>query len=230
MQVVVAAILAVTPPSGGRRVVGLGGPIAAGKTTLAHRLADRLGGAAVVSTDVFLYPNRYLEDRDLVLRKGYPESYDWDRLASTVDALRRGDDPVTVPSYSHVRYDIEPGVENEVPRAPTVIFEGINTLQIPPGETAPLPFDLALYLHTEEENQRRWHTARLIESMRVAADRPESFYHSMAHWTDEQIIDFAAQVWDAINSPNLHDHIMPSRAAADLVVTKDGDHRITSVR
>jgi hypothetical protein len=49
----------------------------------------------------------------------------------------------------------------------------------------------------------------------------------MAEWSVEQIEEFADQVWDAINGPNLHRR--PSRAFADLVVTKNGTHEITSV-
>jgi type I pantothenate kinase len=146
-----------------------------------------------------------------------------------VEKLRRGDRSVMVPSYSHVRYDIEPEVELEVPASTTVIVEGVNALQIPPGRGRRLAYDLAVYLQTAEADQRRWLTERLIGTIRDAADRPESFYHPMADWSVGRIEEFAGQVWDAINGPNLHQHILPSRAHADLVVTKNGAHAITSV-
>ena len=230
MERVVRRIEAIGIAPGARRVVGLAGGVAAGKTTLAEAIAAELGETAIVSTDAFLLPNAVLDQRGLAMRKGFPESYDWGRLAETVTALRRGDRSVLVPSYSHERYDIEPEVELEVPASTTVIIEGVNALQIPPGESRPLAYDLAVYLQTAEADQRRWLTERLVGTIRAAADRPESFYHPMADWTVERIEGFAVQVWDAINGPNLHRHILPSKTFADLVVTKDGAHRITSVR
>lgn len=229
MERVVRTIDAIRIAPGTRRVVGLAGGVASGKTTLAEGIAARLGDTAIVTTDAFLLPNAELDRRGLAMRKGFPESYDWGRFAATVDALRDGARSVAVPSYSHVRYDIEPGVEVEVPTATTVIVEGVNALQPPPGEQRPLSYDLAVYLETAEADQRRWLTERLVASIRAAAVRPESFYHAMADWPQEEIEAFADQVWEAINGPNLHRHIRPSRAFADLVVTKDGAHRIVSV-
>ncbi len=229
MERVVRTIDAIEIAPGARRVVGLAGGVASGKTTLAEAIAARLGDTAIVSTDAFLLPNAELDPRGLSMRKGFPESYDWDRLAATVAALRRDREPVRVPSYSHVRYDIEPGIEHEVPAATTVIIEGVNALQMPPGRGHPLAYDLAIYLATAEADQRRWLTERLVASIRAAAGQPESFYHAMADWPVERIEEFAGQVWEAINGPNLHEHIRPSRAFADVVVTKNGAHEITSV-
>ena len=229
MERLVRKIEAIVVPPGARRVVGLAGGVASGKTTLAEALAAALGETAIVSTDAFLLPNVVLEQRGLAMRKGFPDSYDWVRLAATIEAFRRGDGPVSVPSYSHVRYDIEPGVEQQVPPSTTVIVEGVNALQVPPGGNQPLAYDLAVYLETSEADQRRWLSQRLVESIRAAADQPESFYHAMAGWSVEQIDEFAGQVWDAINGPNLHEHIQPSSEHADLVVTKNGAHRIVSV-
>lgn len=229
MERVVRTIEAIDVTPRSRRVVGLAGGVAAGKTTLAEAIAAALGDTEIVSTDAFLLPNAVLDERGLAMRKGFPESYDWDRFAATVEAFRRGDGRVLVPSYSHVRYDIEPGVEREVRPSNTVIIEGVNALQVPPGERQPLAYDVTVYLQTAEADQRRWLSERLVRSIRAAAGQPDSFYHSMAEWSVEQIEEFADQVWDAINGPNLHQHIRPSRAFADLVVTKNGTHEITSV-
>jgi type I pantothenate kinase len=40
---------------------------------------------------------------------------------------------------------------------------------------------------------------------------------------------FAKRVWQEINLPNLRNHIIADRAAADLVVHKAADHRIAKV-
>jgi type I pantothenate kinase len=41
--------------------------------------------------------------------------------------------------------------------------------------------------------------------------------------------DFAKRVWQGINLPNLRDHIVRDREAADLVLHKAADHRIVKV-
>jgi type I pantothenate kinase len=40
---------------------------------------------------------------------------------------------------------------------------------------------------------------------------------------------FAKRVWQEINLPNLRNHIVQDRAAADLVVRKAADHHILKV-
>jgi len=36
-------------------------------------------------------------------------------------------------------------------------------------------------------------------------------------------------VWDAVNGPNLVDHIEPTRDRADVVVVKGADHSIVEI-
>ena len=40
----------------------------------------------------------------------------------------------------------------------------------------------------------------------------------------------AAEVWETINSPNLRDNIMPTRARATVVLRKGPDHTVDWVR
>ena len=57
--------------------VGITGSVAVGKTHFADALAAALApDVAVLSTDGFLFANAILADRGLVLRKGFPESYE----------------------------------------------------------------------------------------------------------------------------------------------------------
>lgn len=39
----------------------------------------------------------------------------------------------------------------------------------------------------------------------------------------------ARDIWTRINLRNLHDNILPTRARASLVLTKDADHSIQTV-
>ena len=77
-----------------RPVIGIAGSVAVGKSSMAERLAAALGAqgkrAEIVGTDGFLFPNAILRSRDLYYRKGFPESYDEERLAAFVRLARTG--------------------------------------------------------------------------------------------------------------------------------------------
>src|SRR5262249_53632458 len=63
-------------------VIGLAGSVAVGKSTSARLLRELLAhwpehpNVDLVTTDGFLYPQRLLEEKGLMQRKGFPESYD----------------------------------------------------------------------------------------------------------------------------------------------------------
>ena len=61
-------------------VIGVAGSVAVGKSTVARLLQlllsrwDSTPRVDLVTTDGFLYPNRILQERSLIARKGFPES------------------------------------------------------------------------------------------------------------------------------------------------------------
>ena len=120
-------------------VIGITGSVAVGKTTIARLLAGLLrGGPArptvdLLTTDGFLYPNRVLEQRGLLGRKGFPETYDHPALAAALEAVRSGRPEVSVPVYSHSSYDIVPGEVRWIRRPDLLVVEGLTLLQGPPG-------------------------------------------------------------------------------------------------
>ena len=69
------------------RVIGITGGIAVGKSTVAAPVSTALA-MPVVSTDGFIFPAEVLTARDLMGRKGFPESYDVDALVAFVDDIR----------------------------------------------------------------------------------------------------------------------------------------------
>src|SRR5262245_58561844 len=96
-------------------VIGIGGSVAVGKSTFARILKALLSRwpdhprVDLVTTDGFLYPNQVLLERDLMRRKGFPESYDLRRLVDFMGGVKAADKDVRAPVYSHQAYDIVPG-------------------------------------------------------------------------------------------------------------------------
>ena len=101
-------------------VIGVAGSVAVGKSTTARvlqALLSRWDGHSrvdLVTTDGFLYPNAELNRRNIMHRKGFPESYDRRALMRFVTAVKSGSDEVCAPVYSHLIYDIVPGDKHVV--------------------------------------------------------------------------------------------------------------------
>ena len=90
-----------------RFLVGLAGPPAAGKSTLAEVLRDGLIArgetAEILPMDGFHMDNGILAARGLLQRKGVPESFDGRGFIDIVTALKRGDGEVLVPVFDRSR-------------------------------------------------------------------------------------------------------------------------------
>jgi type I pantothenate kinase len=89
-------------------ILGLAGSVAAGKSTTARVLKALLARwpshprVELVPTDGFLFPNAVLEARDMMNRKGFPESYDLPRLLNFLADVKSGKEKVDAPVYSHL--------------------------------------------------------------------------------------------------------------------------------
>ncbi len=88
-------------------LVGLAGPPAAGKSTLAEALRDGLlargESAEILPMDGFHMDNGILAERGLLPRKGVPESFDGRGFVDIVKALKRAEGEVLVPVFDRAR-------------------------------------------------------------------------------------------------------------------------------
>lgn len=220
-------------------IIGVAGSVAVGKSTTARLLRTLLAqwqdhlSVELVSTDNFLYPNAVLQERGIMNRKGFPESYDRRALVRFVSEMKAGAAQKSIPVYSHLAYDILPGQRQTVHRPDILIVEGINVLQPPPtGRLAVADFfDFSIYVDARAENIRSWYLDRFLTLRRTAFEDPRSYFHSMATSVGEdEAVEFALNTWRTVNEVNLVENIIPTRARATLVLYKGADHRVRRVR
>ncbi|MFI5170099.1 MAG: type I pantothenate kinase [Vicinamibacterales bacterium] len=223
-------------------LIGLAGSVAVGKSTTARVLRELLARwpnhprVDLVTTDGFLLPTRVLEERGLLRRKGFPESYDVRALVGFVRDLKAGRDRVTSPVYSHLVYDIVPGAEIVIDQADIVIVEGLNVLQTGPA-LAGQPrlfvsdfFDFTVYVDAATDHVRSFYVDRFLALRGTAFADPSSYFHRYASLSDDEATATALRIWDEINEPNLLQNILPTRDRADLVLRKGKDHAVEEVR
>lgn len=210
-------------------MIGVGGGVAVGKSTVASELAglltDRGRRVDVVATDAFLHSNAVLAERDLLMRKGFPESYNLDAVGAFVDAVRAGG-RVEVPVYSHATYDIVPGERTIFDAVDLVVLEGVIAVQRPVVEK----LDASVYIDADEAAIRSWFVDRFLRFVASSADEPASFYKMFVGLPDAEVVRIAEATWDGINGVNLREHILPGRELATFVVEKATDHSIARVR
>ena len=119
-------------------IIGIAGSVAVGKSTFARLLQAVLAHwpdrprVDLVTTDGFLYPTSVLEQRELLRRKGFPESYDQRRMLGFLTAVKAGETNIRIPIYSHEIYDIVPDKFQTINRPHILIFEGLNVSRQPP--------------------------------------------------------------------------------------------------
>ncbi|HEY4025558.1 MAG TPA: type I pantothenate kinase [Candidatus Dormibacteraeota bacterium] len=223
-------------------IVGIAGSVAVGKSTLARILCALLGRwpnhpqVDLVTTDGFLYPNRILEERGLMNRKGFPESYDLRRLMRFMAELKSGADEVRAPVYSHLVYDIVPGEEEVVHHPDIILVEGLNVLQTPDGARRRSIrtfvsdfFDFSIYLDADEHDVEEWYVARFLTLRNTAFRDPRSYFRRYAGLPEDEAVATARRIWTEINGVNLRENIRPTRDRARLILRKAAGHSIQEV-
>ncbi len=224
-------------------IIGVAGSVAVGKSTTSRILQALLSRwpsspkVDLVTTDGFLHPNKVLEERGMMQRKGFPESYDRARFVNFLADIKSGKGKVSVPVYSHLVYDVVPGEEVVIDRPDILIVEGLNILQ--PGELpqdgTPILFasdfiDFSIYIDADMDDLRDWYITRFFRLRETAFRDPTSFFRKFSEMSEEEAGAFGRQVWENINLPNLLENVLPTRGRADLILKKGKDHRVEEVK
>ncbi len=232
-----------SPAAGVPYVIAVAGSVAVGKSTTARILQALLARwpdhpqVDLVTTDGFLFPNRVLEERGLMERKGFPESYDLRRLVRFLADVKSGRAEVSAPVYSHLTYDIVPGEEQVVRQPDIVIVEGLTVLQTNDGRSGRAPplfvsdfFDFSLYVDADEGDIEQWYLDRFLTLRETAFADERSFFHHFAALSEDEAVEVARGIWRSINGVNLHENILPTRERARLILEKASDHSVRAVR
>ncbi|MEZ5652742.1 MAG: type I pantothenate kinase [Burkholderiaceae bacterium] len=237
----------------GRRpyVIAVAGSVAVGKSTFARVLQALLARwpdhpqVALVTTDGFLYPNAELARRELMQRKGFPESYDRRRMIAFLAALKAGQPSVYAPVYSHEAYDILPDRLQQVQLPDILIFEGLNVLQVTspealrarseagnerlPGTVVSDYFDFSIYVDADEQNIEAWYVTRFLKLQQTVFQQPRSYFHHYRNLSVDDAAGVARNIWREINLRNLRENIRPTRGRANVVLVKRADHSVDEI-
>ena len=222
-------------------VIAIAGSVAVGKSTFARVLRALLSRwpdhprVSLVTTDGFLYPNALLEERGLMRRKGFPESYDRRRMIQFLAALKAGEPVVEAPVYSHQAYDILPGTRERIEQPDVLIFEGLNVLQTRGAESGASVvvsdfFDFSIYVDADESCIEAWYLNRFLSLQQTVFRNPASYFHHYRDLSVDEATDTARKIWRDINLRNLRENIQPTRERAHLVIRKGADHMVDQIR
>lgn len=218
-------------------VIAIAGSVAVGKSTVARLLQRLLSQwpdhpqVDLVTTDGFLWPAATLQERGLMQRKGFPESYDMRRMIDFLADVRFTG-VGAAPVYSHLLYDRVHDAFQAIDQPDILIFEGLNVLQIGDGIahgstpvfTAADFFDLSIYVDAAPEHIERWYIDRFLLLQNTRMQDPASYFHHLAKADVETVQAFATTLWREVNLPNLIENIEPTRSRADVVIHKAYDH------
>ncbi|KPV42158.1 type I pantothenate kinase [Alicyclobacillus ferrooxydans] len=221
-------------------IIGIAGSVAVGKSTTARLVRALLARwpnhpkVELVTTDGFLYPNRVLEDRGILGRKGFPESYNVRKLLQFLRDVKSGVPEVTVPVYSHLEYDILPDEVQVVHQPDILIVEGLNVLQTQSGDSRAQLFvsdffDFSIYVDAAESHIRQWYIDRFEALRKTAFQNPTSYFHRYKDLSPTEAYEVALGIWTSINGVNLHHNIAPTKYRADLILSKGQDHAVQEV-
>ena len=217
-------------------IIGVAGSVAVGKSTAARLLQTLLSRLVsrkmvqLITTDVFVYPNAILEERGIMNRKGFPESYDMERLIQTLNEVKSGKE-VDIPLYSHQVYDIVPGEFETIQQPDILIVEGINTLQLPANQQIYVSdfFDFSIFMDAEPKLIEKWYLERFESLLDTAFLDPKNYYYQFAIGDRQAALAMSRSVWKNVNLKNLEEFILPTRGRADIILHKQENHLIDRI-
>lgn len=217
-------------------IIGISGSVAVGKSTTSRLLQLLLARTfkdskvEMVTTDGFIYPNEVLIEKNILDRKGFPESYNMELLLNFLDTVKNGM-TAHIPVYSHEVYDIIPDQKQTIEAPDFLIVEGINVFQNQKNKRIYMTgyFDFSIYIDAENELIERWYLERFDSLLELAKTDKTNYYNRFVKMPHNDAIEFAKMVWKTVNLVNLEKYIEPTRNRAELILHKTNNHRIDQI-
>ncbi|RIY31932.1 type I pantothenate kinase [Psittacicella gerlachiana] len=213
-------------------IIGVTGSVSVGKSTFSRILKKVLEiyypnfKIQILNTDGFIYPLQYLQQHDLLSRKGFPESYDEPYLLKVLSLIKSGKQAFA-PVYNHITYDRDSNLL-EIDSPDILILEGLNVLQVNGHETnlsSPIDFiDFAIYLDASSQLLEKWYIKRFKSFRNNSFKNEKSYFKKYADLTDEQAEEKAKTIWQLINAKNYVENVEPTKYRANLIITKGAKH------
>ncbi|MGX7196330.1 type I pantothenate kinase [Enterococcus olivae] len=218
-------------------IIGIAGSVAVGKSTTARLVQTLLSrlfprrNVRMVTTDGFLFPNEILEERGLMERKGFPESYDMEHLIEFLHQVKSGEEHIQIPTYSHQVYDIVENVYETLSQPDILIVEGINILQLPANQQIYVSdfFDFSIFVDADPKLIETWYLERFESLLDTAFLDPTNYYYEFAIGDRQDAIKMAQSVWKNVNLTNLKEYILPTKSRADVILHKTHKHLIDQI-
>lgn len=224
-------------------IISIAGSVSVGKSTTARLLQTLLSRwkydikVDLVTTDGFLYPNAVLNERQIMHKKGFPESYDIKRLIEFVRDVKSGKSNIQIPVYSHLIYDIIPHSFQEIDKPDILILEGLNVLQSGMDYKLEKPrvfvsdfVDFSIYVDADEKLLEEWYVSRFLKFRKGAFEDPNSYFNSYAKLSESEAIKLSKKIWRDINRKNLRKNILPTKERASLILHKNNNHEVDFVQ
>ncbi|GEB10186.1 pantothenate kinase [Streptococcus equinus] len=217
-------------------IIGISGSVAVGKSTTSRLLQLLLARTfkdskvEMVTTDGFIYPNEVLIAKNILDRKGFPESYNMELLLNFLDTVKNGM-TAHIPVYSHEVYDIIPDQKQTIEAPDFLIVEGINVFQNQKNKRIYMTgyLDFSIYIDAENELIERWYLERFDSLLELAKTDKTNYYNRFVKMPHNDAIEFAKMVWKTVNLVNLEKYIEPTRNRAELILHKTNNHRIDQI-
>lgn len=220
-------------------IISIAGSVAVGKSTSARILQSLLSHwpkqrkVDLITTDGFLHPLAYLQEHNLLHKKGFPISYNTPQLIRFLADIKSGKPNVTAPIYSHLTYDIIPDQFNVIHQPDILILEGLNVLQPNRNQANELFVsdfvDFSIYVDAEEDLLKEWYIHRFLKFRQSAFTDPNSYFKHYANLSEQEAVTTAGKIWNEINGLNLKENILPTRERADLILKKGANHEVELV-
>jgi len=219
-------------------IIGINGSISSGKSHAAKIIQNILKclnsnkRVHILSSDNFIYSNKYLHNKKIFDQKGYPKSYNWKLLHKVLNQITQNK-KVKTPFYDQTISDIKYGKKNAIPlNIDILIFEGVNILK--PSCNDNLDrfllsdfLDYSIYFYVGEKILRKWFYKRLFAKRKVWKKNK-----TMKKLTKKSVPEFrkiSNKIWNKYNKKNLEEFIRPYRYRADVVIYKNKNHDLTNL-